>query len=100
MSFGSLAFTRLVKQLQERYGSRQQFERMERSGAQHDQFTNFETEFLADRDSFYWATVGSTGWPYVQHRGAPKGFLKVIGRLDSRYSAALRSLRARRPGSG
>ena len=78
MSFGSLAFTRLVKLLQERYGSRQQFERMERSGAQHDQFTNFETEFLADRDSFYWATVGSTGWPYVQHRGAPKGFLKVI----------------------
>ena len=78
MSFGSLAFTRLVKLLQERYGSRQQFERMERSGAQHDQFTNFETEYLADRDSFYWATVGSTGWPYVQHRGAPKGFLKVI----------------------
>jgi predicted pyridoxine 5'-phosphate oxidase superfamily flavin-nucleotide-binding protein len=78
MSFGSLAFTPLVKYLQERYGSRQQYERMEKSGAQRDRFTNFESEFLADRDSFYWATVGSSGWPYVQHRGGPKGFLKVI----------------------
>ena len=78
MSFGSLTFTPLVKKLQERYGSRQQYERMEKLGAQSDRFTNFETEFLADRDSFYWATVGATGWPYVQHRGGPKGFLKVI----------------------
>jgi predicted pyridoxine 5'-phosphate oxidase superfamily flavin-nucleotide-binding protein len=78
MSFGSLAFTPLVKKLQERYGSRSQYDRMERSGGQSDRFTNFETEFLGDRDSFYWATVGSTGWPYVQHRGGPKGFLKVI----------------------
>ena len=78
MSFGSLIFTPLVKKLQERYGSRQQYERMEKLGAQSDRFTNFETEFLADRDSFYWATVGATGWPYVQHRGGPKGFLKVI----------------------
>ncbi|MGC1967792.1 MAG: pyridoxamine 5'-phosphate oxidase family protein [Candidatus Acidiferrales bacterium] len=38
----------------------------------------FESEFLAERDSFYWATRGATGWPYVQHRGGPKGFLKVI----------------------
>ena len=34
--------------------------------------------FIGDRDSFYWATTGSTGWPYVQHRGGPKGFVKVI----------------------
>jgi uncharacterized protein len=78
MSFGSLAFTPLVKRLQERYGSRQQYERVERSGGQSDRLTDFESEFLADRDSFYWATVGATGWPYVQHRGGPKGFLKVI----------------------
>jgi len=78
MSFGSRTFTPLVKKLQERHGSRQQYERMEKSGAQSDRFTNFEMEFLADRDSFYWATVGATGWPYVQHRGGPKGFLKVI----------------------
>jgi predicted pyridoxine 5'-phosphate oxidase superfamily flavin-nucleotide-binding protein len=78
MSFGNLAFTPLVKQLQERYGSRKQYERMEQSGASQDRLTDFEREFLADRDTFYWATTGSTGWPYVQHRGGPKGFLKVI----------------------
>jgi predicted pyridoxine 5'-phosphate oxidase superfamily flavin-nucleotide-binding protein len=78
MSFGSLVFTPLVKKLQERYGSRQQYERMSRSGASHDRFTEFEIDFLGERDSFYWATIGSTGWPYVQHRGGPKGFLKVI----------------------
>lgn len=78
MSFGSLVFTPVVKKLQERYGSRQQYERMKNTGASRDHFTSFEIEFLAERDSFYWATVGSTGWPYVQHRGGPKGFLKVI----------------------
>ena len=78
MSFASLAFTPLVKKLQERYGSRQQYERMERSGGQRDRFTNFETEFLAERDSFYWSNVSVTGWPYVQHRGGPKGFIRVI----------------------
>jgi uncharacterized protein len=78
MSFGSIAFTPVVKQLQERYGSRQQYERMEKSGASHNRFTPFEFDFLAQRDSFYWATIGATGWPYVQHRGGPKGFLKVI----------------------
>ncbi len=78
MSFGSLVFTPLVKKLQERYGSRRQYERMEKAGASQDRFTPFEIEFLAQRDSFYMATLGATGWPYVQHRGGPKGFLKVI----------------------
>src|SRR6202012_4932129 len=78
MSFGSLVFTPLVKKLQERYGSRRQYERMENSGPPQDRFTEFETQFLTQRDSFYMATTGSTGWPYVQHRGGPRGFLKAI----------------------
>ena len=78
MSFGKLAFTPLVKKLQELYGSRTQYERMEKSSASEDRLTEFEKEFLAGRDTFYWATTGATGWPYVQHRGGPKGFLKVI----------------------
>lgn len=78
MSFGSLVFTPLVKQLQERYGSRTQYARMEASGRANDRLTAFEIDFLEQRDSFYWATVGATGWPYVQHRGGPRGFLKVI----------------------
>ena len=43
-----------------------------------DRFTPQEVEFIAERDSFYVATVSETGWPYVQHRGGPPGFLKVV----------------------
>ena len=43
-----------------------------------DRFTENEAAFIADRDSFYMATVSETGWPYVQHRGGPRGFLKVV----------------------
>ena len=37
-----------------------------------------ENEYISERDTFYMASLGETGWPYVQHRGGPKGFLKVI----------------------
>lgn len=43
-----------------------------------DRFTGNEAAFIAERDSFYMATVSETGWPYVQHRGGPPGFLKLI----------------------
>ena len=43
-----------------------------------DRFTENEAAFIAERDSFYMATVSDTGWPYVQHRGGPRGFLKVV----------------------
>ena len=76
-SFGSLVFTPVVKALQERYGSRRQYERIEKAGATGGLGPE-ERDFLADRDSFYIASLGSTGWPYVQHRGGAKGFLKVI----------------------
>jgi hypothetical protein len=43
-----------------------------------DRFTENEVAFIADRDGFYMATVSETGWPYVQHRGGPRGFIKVV----------------------
>jgi len=43
-----------------------------------DRFGPAEAEFIAQRDSFYMASVSETGWPYVQHRGGPPGFLKVL----------------------
>jgi uncharacterized protein len=43
-----------------------------------DRFTESEAAFIAARDSFYMATVSETGWPYIQHRGGPAGFLKVV----------------------
>lgn len=76
--FGSLVFTPAVKALQERYGSRKQYARMEASSSSADGLGPDEISFIADRDSFYMSSVGATGWPYVQHRGGVKGFLKVI----------------------
>jgi uncharacterized protein len=73
-----LAFTPGIKALQERHGSRRQYARLEKSGASRDRLGRRESEFIAERDSFYQASVGETGWPYVQHRGGPKGFLNVI----------------------
>jgi uncharacterized protein len=44
----------------------------------NDRFSASEAAFIAERDSFYLATVSQTGWPYIQHRGGPPGFLKVL----------------------
>ena len=46
---------------------------------EHDRLGPTEVEFISARDSFYMATISSNGWPYVQHRGGPRGFLKVQG---------------------
>src|SRR5688572_18392657 len=46
---------------------------------ERDELTQEETDFIAARDSFYMATVTEDDWPYVQHRGGPPGFLKVVG---------------------
>lgn len=83
--FGALVFTPVVKALQERYGSRRQYARLEAS-ASPDRLGTREREFIADQDHFYMATVGATGWPYIQHRGGPKGFLRV--RDDARLAFA------------
>jgi hypothetical protein len=77
-NFGSLVFTPTVKAQQERHGSRRQYARMEEIGPSRDGLGAMEQEFIAERDSFYMASVGSNGWPYIQHRGGPAGFLKVI----------------------
>jgi predicted pyridoxine 5'-phosphate oxidase superfamily flavin-nucleotide-binding protein len=77
-NFGSLVFTPVVKALQEKYGSRRQYARMAEGTVSSDRLGPDESTFIAERDSFYMATVGETGWPYIQHRGGPKGFLKVI----------------------
>jgi predicted pyridoxine 5'-phosphate oxidase superfamily flavin-nucleotide-binding protein len=77
-NFGSLIFTPVIKALQEKYGSRRQYARMESGGPSEAHLGPEESAFIAERESFYMATIGSTGWPYVQHRGGPKGFLKVI----------------------
>jgi uncharacterized protein len=76
--FAELAFTPLVKEQQERHGSRRQYARMEEIGEPGDRLTEFEQEFIAGRDGFYMASTSETGWPYIQHRGGEKGFLRVL----------------------
>jgi predicted pyridoxine 5'-phosphate oxidase superfamily flavin-nucleotide-binding protein len=49
-----------------------------RGHREFDRFTENEKAFIGERDSFYIASVSETGWPYVQHRGGPRGFLKMI----------------------
>ena len=73
-----VAFTPAVKALQERLGSRAGYARMERKGGWKDRVTDDLAAFIAERDSLYLATASAEGQPYIQHRGGPKGFLKVL----------------------
>ena len=76
-NFTKFAFTKSVKEAQEHYGSRKSYARIEESGDSY-VLTKTEISFIETRDSFYMATVGENGWPYVQFRGGPKGFLKIL----------------------
>jgi uncharacterized protein len=73
-----VAFTASVKALQERRGSRKAYRRMEEHGGWETRVTPELAAFLAERDSAYLATANSAGQPYVQHRGGPKGFIRVL----------------------
>lgn len=67
-----------ARALQEAAGSRASYARMEGNAGEVDILTDREADFIAARDSFYMASVSEDGWPYVQHRGGPAGFLRRI----------------------
>jgi predicted pyridoxine 5'-phosphate oxidase superfamily flavin-nucleotide-binding protein len=73
-----IAFTPIVKALQERRGSRHAYARMEEKGGWSNTVTPELAAFIAQRDSFFLATANAAGQPYVQHRGGPRGFLRVL----------------------
>jgi len=79
MAYGFLdiAGTPSVKAAQAANGSLDMWSRSQHNRS-FDRFTDNEAAFIASRDSFYMATVSETGWPYVQHRGGPPGFLKLL----------------------
>lgn len=83
--FGEIAFTSHVKAEQEARGSREMYAGMVARPAPEG-FGEREAAFISMRDSFYMATVSEDGWPYIQHRGGPRGFLKVLS--DSRLGFA------------
>jgi predicted pyridoxine 5'-phosphate oxidase superfamily flavin-nucleotide-binding protein len=76
--YAQIAFTKTVRALQEQHNSRDSYARMDSGEDYNHCLTQSEVEFLAQRDSFYMASVSETNWPYVQHRGGPKGFMRVI----------------------
>jgi predicted pyridoxine 5'-phosphate oxidase superfamily flavin-nucleotide-binding protein len=73
-----IAFTPAVKAQQELRGSRAGYARMEQKRGWQDRVTPELAAFIGERDSFYLATANGAGQPYIQHRGGPKGFLKVL----------------------
>jgi hypothetical protein len=85
LRYMQVMFTPDVAKTQTRWGSRQRFARLSEGEAPDDELTPRETDFIAARDSFYLATVSETGWPYVQHRGGPKGFLQVLSASRLRF---------------
>jgi predicted pyridoxine 5'-phosphate oxidase superfamily flavin-nucleotide-binding protein len=79
-AFAAIAFTPSVKAAQQRDGSRAGYARNFEADATafNHRLGDAETEFISAQRSMYIATVSETGWPYLQHRGGPRGFLKVL----------------------
>jgi hypothetical protein len=84
--FAEIMFTDGVKSAQQEYGSRERLQRFTAMAGPNDALGEREAAFIALRDSFYMATVNEDGWPYVQHRGGPPGFLRILGPQRMAYA--------------
>src|ERR1700742_29443 len=73
-----VAFTPTVKAIQARKGSREAYAHVEENGGWRTEVDERLAAFLAETNSFYFATVNAEGQPYIQHRGGPKGFVKIL----------------------
>jgi uncharacterized protein len=76
--FAEIAFTPSVRAVQESMGSSKHYDAMRIGEPYNQDLGPDETQFVSLRDTFYMSSVSETGWPYVQHRGGPLGFLKVL----------------------
>lgn len=85
-AFAKIAFTNAVKAVQLRHGSRAAYARLEQGDDDGRLLTAHEVDFIHARDSFYQASVSETGWPYVQFRGGPAGFLQVLDERSIGYA--------------
>jgi hypothetical protein len=86
-AFAEIAFTPTVRANQQRQGSAATYAKFLTPKAERgDRLTADEAAFIAERDGFYQATVSETGWPYVQFRGGPAGFLKVLDEATLAYA--------------
>ncbi len=86
-AFAEIAFTPAVRALQKKGGSDTAYDPFLDPGAEaRDRLGEAEAGFISLRDGFYQASVGETGWPYVQFRGGPRGFLKVLDERTVAYA--------------
>ncbi len=86
-AFAEIAFTPAVMAAQDRQGSAKSYAKFLAPVANGgDRLTTAEADFIAARDGFFQATVSETGWPYVQFRGGPAGFLKVLDEKTIAYA--------------
>lgn len=76
--FSDLTFTPSVEAMQRRFGSFEKMRELREKLPDFDHLNTRERNFIQERDSFYLATVSESGWPYIQHRGGVRGFLRVI----------------------
>jgi len=76
--FAEIAFTPKIRAIQAEKGSRSSYAPMDEGEDYNHRLGTREATFIAARDSFYMASVSETGWPYVQHRGGPAGFMKIL----------------------
>ena len=77
--YRDMSFTAAVRAAQEDNGSAKMYGRQPPGDGAPDELTAAEMAFIAMRESFYMATISETGWPYMQHRGGPQGFVKILG---------------------
>lgn len=85
-AFAKISFTPDVQEVQAEMGSRAAYRSAELGEAEDVALGAAEQAFIVERDSFYQASVSQTGWPYVQHRGGPVGFLKVLDERTIGYA--------------
>jgi hypothetical protein len=81
-----VAFTPAVKAIQNRKGSRDGYAQVEQNGGWRTEVDEKLAAFLAQADSFFLATASADGQPYIQHRGGPKGFVKVLDKTTLAFT--------------
>lgn len=85
-AYSEIAFTPAVRAFQTRMGSRRNYAALDHAAERGDELGASEAEFIAERDGFYQASVGENGWPYVQFRGGPAGFLRLLDQRTIGYA--------------
>ena len=85
-AFATISFTPNVQKVQTEMGSRHNYQSFVQGNVEEVLLSEFEQSFIMERDSFYQATIAENGWPYVQHRGGPAGFIKVLGEKTIGYA--------------